>query len=288
MGARSVLVTGASSGIGAAAALRLARRGFHVYAGVRKPSDGEALEERAGPNLEPLKLDVTDAESIEAAVQHITRQTGDRGLAGLVNNAGIAVAGPVEFLETEDWRAQFEVNVFGAVAVTRACLPLLRRGQGRIVNMSSLSGRFAPPFMGPYSSSKHALEAISDALRIELQPWAIDVAVVEPGSIATPIWEKGVDRADAIVERLPTRARELYGEVIDTMRSQATEMGERGIPPRHVARAVEHALAARRPRTRYVVGRDAKMTLAATRFLPDRVRDRLVTWQGGLPGRKRR
>lgn len=283
-GTPAILVTGASTGIGAAVAVRMARRGYHLYAGVRAEADGEALEEHTA-NIEPVLLDVTDDSAIAAAVSRIEADRGE--LAGLVNNAGIAVAGPVEFLETSDWREQFEVNLFGAAAVTRACIPLLRTGQGRIVNMSSFSGRFAPPFMGPYSASKHALEAMSDALRVELQPWGIEVAIAEPGSIATPIWEKGLSRADGLLERLPLRARELYGDAIAAVRSQGVEMGEQGIPARHVARAVDHALTAPRPRTRYVVGRDAKVGLAVTRFLPDRARDWLVTRQGGLPGRRK-
>jgi NAD(P)-dependent dehydrogenase (short-subunit alcohol dehydrogenase family) len=185
----SVVITGASTGIGAACALALDKLGYRVFAGVRHPADGERLQQQAGPRLMPIRLDVTDAASISAASHTVAAMVGERGLAGLVNNAGIGVAGPIELLPLADWRRQFEVNVFGLIAVTQTFLPLIRTGRGRIINMGSIAGRASMPFMAPYAASKHALEAITDALRLELQPWGIRVALIAPGAIATPIWK---------------------------------------------------------------------------------------------------
>lgn len=229
------------------------------------------------PGATPVVLDVTDADSIRDASDAVSRALGDEGLAGLVNNAGIAVSGPLEFLEMSEIRRQFDVNLFGQVAVTQAFLPLLRRANGgRIVNMSSISGRIAAPLLGPYSMSKFALESFSDALRRELEPFGLSVSVVEPGVIKTPIWDKGVDSSKERVARMPARALELYGGRIETLRKLAQEMGERGAPPDEVAKAVHHALVSKRPRTRYLVGFDAKLTAKLVWLLPDRVIDRLT------------
>jgi NAD(P)-dependent dehydrogenase (short-subunit alcohol dehydrogenase family) len=194
-----------------------------------------------------------------------------------VNNAGIAVSGPLEFLEMSDLRRQFEVNLFGQVAVTQEFLTLLRRGRaGRIVNMSSISGRITAPLLGPYSMSKFALEAFSDALRRELEPFGISVSVIEPGVINTPIWEKGVGSANERIARMPARALELYGKRIDFLRRRAEALQGTGTPAEKVAEAVYHALTARRPKTRYLVGNDAKVTAKLVWLLPDRLLDRLM------------
>ncbi len=268
----AVLVTGASTGIGRATALYLKARGFRVFASVRKEKDAADL-----PGATPVVLDVTDAESIRAASDSVSRALGDEALAGLVNNAGIAVTGPLEFLEMSDVRRQFEVNVFGPVLVTQAFLPLLRRANGgRIVNMSSISGRIAAPLLGPYSMSKFALEAFSDALRRELEPFGLSVSVVEPGVIKTPIWDKGVDSSKERFARMPARAHQFYGGRIETLRALAEEMGESGAPAEEVAKAVHHALVSRRPKTRYLVGRDAKLTAKLAWLLPDRAIDRIL------------
>jgi len=268
----AVLVTGASTGIGRATALYLKARGFRVFASVRKEKDAADL-----PGATPVVLDVTDAESIRAASDSVSRALGDQALAGLVNNAGIAVTGPLEFLEMSDIRRQFEVNVFGQVAVTQAFLPLLRRANGgRIVNMSSISGLITAPLLGPYSMSKFALEAFSDALRRELEPFGLSVSVVEPGVIKTPIWDKGVDSSKERFARMPARALQLYGGRIETLRALAEEMGENGAPAEEVAKAVHHALVSRRPKTRYLVGRDAKLTAKLAWLLPDRAIDRIL------------
>jgi len=253
---RSVLITGASSGIGAACARRLAARGWQVYAGVRTPGD-------APDGTTEVILDVTDPPSLSF----------DR-LDGLLNNAGIGVAAPLEDLPPEELRRQLEVNVVGQVAVTQAFLEPLRRARGRIVNVGSIAGRSSLPFLGAYAASKHALEALTDALRIELAPFGIGVAIVEPGSIATPIWRKGAETFQRLAADLPPEATSLYGQRMAAFREAATAAGRRGEPADTVAKVVEHALTATRPRTRYLVGRDARLR-AAFEHLPDRVRDRV-------------
>jgi NAD(P)-dependent dehydrogenase (short-subunit alcohol dehydrogenase family) len=283
MSPRTVLITGASTGIGRATALHLDRLGWFVFAGVRKDADAGALCAASTGRLTPVHLDVTDAASITAAVEMLGAAVGDAGLQGLVNNAGIAVAAPVEFLPTEQFRRQFEVNVIGQIAVTQAAIPLLRAARGRIVNMSSIGGRLASPMMAPYNTSKFALEALTDVLRIELRPWGIEVIAIEPGAIATPIWEKSLAAADDLLAKLPAAAQELYGPSIDAARQQAQHLAATGIPPEAVARAVTHALTARRPRSRYVVGRDAQIGVLLARFMPDRLRDALLFRRAGRP-----
>jgi NAD(P)-dependent dehydrogenase (short-subunit alcohol dehydrogenase family) len=281
----AVLITGASTGIGEACALHLDQRGFRIFAGVRRPADAEALRAKAGPRLAPLLLDVTDAASIAAARTEVERATGEAGLAGLVNNAGIAVAGPLEILPLREFRKQIEVNVTGALAVTQAFLPLLRRARGRIVQMGSISGRLATPFNGAYSMSKFALEAMTDALRIELLPWGLEVSIIEPGSVATPIWEKSQRYSGEMARQIPAERRELYRRAYDAMRDAARQAGEAGIRPREVARAVEHALTARKPKTRYLVGKNVRLYSWLAKFLPDRARDRMIARRLGLPTR---
>jgi NAD(P)-dependent dehydrogenase (short-subunit alcohol dehydrogenase family) len=207
MASGTVLVTGASTGIGEAAVLHLKTLGFDTVGAVRRDEDAERLEERG---IRTVRIDVTDGDQIAAARDEL----GDAPLAGLVNNAGIAVAAPIEFLPVESFRQQLEVNLIGQLAVTQAFLPALRRAGGRVVNVSSIGGRVALPFVGPYAGSKFALEALSDSLRRELRPWGIEVSVIEPGSIATPMWDKGVDESQQIVDGLPPEGRELYGEAI--------------------------------------------------------------------------
>lgn len=278
----AVVITGASTGIGRACALQLDSLGFQVFAGVRKPEDGERLAGEASERLEPVTIDVTDTESIADAARRVSDATGRRGLAGLVNNAGVTVSAPLEFVPLDDFRHQLEVNVVGQIAVTQAFLAMLRTARGRVVMMSSIGGRMSLPLLSPYHASKFALEAIADSLRMELRPWGIAVSIVEPGSIATPIWDKGASSADAVLEKMPADARRLYGKPVEAMRRTAKEAGERGLPPESVAKVVAHALTARRPRTRYLVGRDAKAQLVLSRLLPDKVVDRLVARQLGV------
>lgn len=280
---QTVVITGASTGIGAACARHLDGLGLTVLAGVRRREDGDALKSGSSARLQPLLLDVTDAVSIEQARQTVTGLVGPRGLAGLVNNAGIAVAGPLETVPIADLRRQFEVNVIGQVAVTQAFLPLLRQGRGRIVNMGSIAGRAAMPVMGPYSASKFALEALTDALRLEVQQWGIQVSIVEPGAIATPIWTKSGSKAEELETATSVAMKALYAGVIAGVRARVAEAAARAIPPDAVAHAVEHALTAASPRTRYLVGRDAKVRALMVKLLPDRLSDRLMTWILKLP-----
>ncbi|HSN04717.1 MAG TPA: SDR family oxidoreductase [Nitrospira sp.] len=281
--ARTVVISGASTGIGAACALHLDRLGFTVFAGVRREADGELLKAEASPRLQPVLLDVTDSASIDRARQLIASLVREAGLAGLVNNAGIAVAGPLEAVPIQDLRRQFEVNVIGQVAVIQAFLPLLRKGRGRIVNMGSIAGRAAMPLMGPYSASKFALEALTDALRLEVQQWGIQVSIVEPGAIATPIWEKSGAKADELEATTSGELKDLYAGVVAGVRARVAEAAARAIPAEVVAQVVEHALTADRPKTRYLVGRDAKLRAIMVALLPDRLSDRLMTRILNLP-----
>ena len=270
----TVVVTGASSGIGEATALELHSLGFSVVAGVRSHEDGERL---GAQGLTPLPLEITDPGSIAAAAAQVESLVGAEGLAGLVNNAGIAVAAPIEFVPLDELRRALEVNLVGQVAVTQAFLPLLRIAEGRVVNISSIAGRVALPLMGPYAASKFALEGVSDSLRRELHGQGIDVVVIEPGGIKTPIWEKGVADAARMTEALPPEAQLLYGGLVEAMREQTRRIAEeRGLPAGEVASVVATALTAARPRTRYVVGRDARIRAAVAKRLPDRVVDWLV------------
>lgn len=280
---KAVVVTGASTGIGEACALRLDKHGWRVFAGVRKDEDGARLKEQASERLTPLLIDVTDQPSIDAAAKTVGETVGGEGVGGLVNNAGISVPGPLEFLTPEDLRTQLEVNVIGQVAVTQAFMPLIRAGHGRIVNIGSIGGKMATPFLGAYSASKFAMEAITDSLRQELRPWNIQVSIVEPGSIATKIWEKGQAAGDELERNLPEEAMMLYGKAVEAIRAAAREFEEAGIPPDDVAKFVEHALTASTPKTRYVVGRDAQIQRVIANVVPDRMRDRLIASQLGLP-----
>lgn len=288
----AVVVTGASTGIGEACAQRLAGIGFRVFAGVRREGDGAALVDKARGMLTPVRLDVTDAASVQGAVSQVEAAVGAaagaaEGLAGLVNNAGIAVGGPLELLPVDALRRQLEVNVVGVMAVTQAFLPLLRRGSGgrpgRIVNMGSVSGRLAGPFVGPYAASKFALEALSDALRLELRSWGLHVTLIEPGRIATPIWKKSIAAAEELAARVDPAKLALYQPALDRMRAYTERFGRQGVPPERVAAAVEHALTSPRPKTRYVVGTDARLQILLARFLPDRLRDALITRALSLP-----
>jgi NAD(P)-dependent dehydrogenase (short-subunit alcohol dehydrogenase family) len=279
---RSALVTGASTGIGRATALHLDGKGWRVFAGVRREEDAASLREAGSERLEPLMLDVTDADQIAAAAERIGRKVGETGLDGLVNNAGVAVPGPLETLPIEDFKRQIEVNLTAQVAVTQALLPAVRDAGGRIVFITSIGGLMAFPMFGAYHAAKFGLEAVGDVFRQELRPWGIKVAVVEPGSIATPIWGRGDAEVDAIASRAGDGHEQLYGEASRTYREVARKTGERGIPPEKVAVKIEHALSARRPRTRYLVGADARGQAFAGRVLPDRLVDWIVARATGM------
>jgi len=256
----------------------LTQRGHHVFAGVRSAEDGNALRESLGENVTPISVDVTNATQIHEASRLINEKVGSAGLAGLVNNAGIALAGPLEFLPIDELRRQLDVNVIGQIEVTQAVLPAIRRARGRIVFMGSVAGRSALPMMGPYAASKHALEALTDSLRVELHPWGIHVAIVEPGVITTPIWDTSIAAAERMLERMPAQATEYYGWIIDAMMRRVKRGRMRGLPPERVAEVVEHALFARKPKTRYPLGRDASLRVLFQR-LPDRFRDYIIRRQ---------
>ncbi|WP_460849336.1 SDR family oxidoreductase [Nocardioides ultimimeridianus] len=268
-----VLVTGASTGIGRVTALHLASLGWEVVAGVRTDEAAASLA-AASPGVRPVLLDVTDPTSVKDAATVVADATGGRGLGGLVNNAGIQAVGPWELLPVDRVRDLLETNVLGQVAVTQAVLPQLRAARGRIVFISSLSGAVALPFLGAYAASKHAVEAIGDSWRRELRPHGIRVALVQPGNIATPIWDKGLDPAQ--LDALGPDLRRLYGPGLDFALAQGRHAADTAIPPARVASAIEHALTARRPRQRYLVGTDARVVVRLQRHAP-RLLDRALT-----------
>lgn len=271
---RFVLITGTSTGIGLATAMRLAAAGFHVFAGVRTGADGERVRAAGGRNLTPLILDVTDPEAIAAAAERVAAEVGDAGLAGLVNNAGIAVSGPLAHLPLDDFRRQLEVNLTGVLAVTQAFLPLLGARAdhgappGRIVNISSVSGRIAAPFVGAYAASKHGVEALSDSLRRELSVYGIKVVVIQPGRIRTPIWEK--------VGETARYEGTVYGPVLERLARRNRERLTRGLPPEVVARAVHRALVAKKPKIRQALPDERWLGWVLPRLLPDSWLDRAI------------
>lgn len=266
---RSVVVTGCSTGIGRATALHLAGLGHRVFAGVRRSDDGQALVEEAGTGIVPLVIDVSQSASIAAAVATL-REAGCTHLHGLVNNAGIGIGGPMEGLSADRWRQQFEVNVFGQVAVTQALLPLLRPAKGRIVFVSSVAAFTRPPFMGPYAASKAALDSIAGSWRQELASWDLGVSVVRPGVTRTAIWGKSDALADELLAEVSPDVHGLYEEEIAAMRRGLRANGTAGVAPEVVARAIAHALFARRPRAAYNVGSDTKAARVLEWLLPER------------------
>ena len=275
-GQKHVLITGASSGIGAACALHLARCGYGVFAGVRKPEDGDRLKREPADGLTPVLVDVTDPESVAAACETVSDAVGDVGLFGLINNAGIAVAGAIEAVPIEQVREQFEVNFFGQLSMVQTFLPLLRQARGRVVNMSSVSGQAVVPILGPYAASKYALEAVSDALRLELRSCGVFVSLIEPGTVETPIWEKSESATRQLVDDGPEEMRARYGPLVDAVETAIAKSRRHAVSPEQVAKIVARALSARRPRARYLVGRDAWLMIRLMKPLPDRLRDWLM------------
>jgi NAD(P)-dependent dehydrogenase (short-subunit alcohol dehydrogenase family) len=271
---RSVLITGTSTGIGRAAALRLDREGWRVFAGVRKEADAASLRREGSESLEPVIVDVADAAQIEAALDRVTAATGG-SLDALVNNAGIGVPGPLETLPIEDFRRQIEVNLIAHVAVTQQALPALRKARGRVVFISSIGGRIAFPMGGAYHAAKFGIEAVGDVFRQELRRAGISVSIVEPGSISTEIWDRSDREIDAVLKRSP-RTAELYGDQVEAYREASRKLDERGIAPEKVAEAIASALTARRPKTRYLVGADARLQARVKVITPARIFDRIV------------
>ncbi len=278
---RAVLITGASSGIGRACALDLAGDGWLVYAGVRREEAAAELRSAGEGRIVPLMLDVTDAGQIAAAAEMIARQVDARnlpGLHGLVNNAGIVVAGPIECIPIQRLREQFEVNVVGQVAVTQAMLSLLRRPRpgGRVVNVGSISGRVASPLLGPYAMSKHAMEAFSDSLRRELAAEDIHVALIQAGPLATPIWDRSMPETEALVEQAGESLRQRYAPLLSAMRGYIERTAAGADPVELAVNAVGHALSSPRPRRRYPVGRGIARRLCLLRLLPDAAADWMI------------
>lgn len=268
-----VLISGASTGMGAATARELARRGYHVLAGVRRDSDADALR---GPRIEPVILDITDPAQIEAVAGRITGDPAGRPLRAVINNAGVAVNAPVELLSMAQWRHQFEVNFFGHVAVTKAVLPALYAGSGRVVTISSIGGKVAMPTYGAYAGAKFALEAMSDALRRELAPHGVSVVVVEPGGVRTEMTERGIELMNETVAGLSPDERGRWGGLLQAVISHARAFTSSGVSAEVAGRIIAEAATTRRPKIRYTIGRDAAVLTRVARVLPDRVLDRVL------------
>jgi NAD(P)-dependent dehydrogenase (short-subunit alcohol dehydrogenase family) len=277
-----VVVTGTSTGIGAATALHLAHEGFHVFAGVRRLQDGDALRAQADDGVTPVIIDVTDHSTIEAANATVATVVGDRGLAGLVNNAGIAKPAPIEFQPLDDFRTQLEVNLFGPVAMIQAFLPQIRRAGGRIVNVGSIGGLLVLPLNGAYSASKFGMRAVSDALRLELRQWNIHVSLIEVAPVKTAIFGKTYAELDALEDTLGKTGYGLYEAQAAAVRTATEKAAADADPPLVIAKAILDALTADKPKTRYLVGHGGRQVAVAA-ALPDRARDKALAHELGLP-----
>ena len=277
-----VVVTGTSTGIGAATAAHLVENGFHVFAGVRRKADGEALRTRAPERVTPLVVDVTDDVAIASAAAAVTKVVGEHGLAGLVNNAGIGVPAPIEFQPMADFRTQLEVNLFGPVAMIQEFMPLIRRGGGRIVNVGSIGGMLVLPINGAYSASKFGMRAITDALRLELRQWSIHVSLIEVAPVKTAIFGKSFEALDNLEGVLGEEGFGLYEEQIAAIRKAVEQAAADADPPLVIAKAIHHALTSDKPKTRYLAGHGGRQTAVAA-ALPDRARDRALVRELGLP-----
>ncbi|MDG2112738.1 MAG: SDR family NAD(P)-dependent oxidoreductase [Actinomycetota bacterium] len=271
---KCILISGASTGIGEATALRFAGLGWDVWAGVRNADAAARLGQSSG--IRPIDLDVTDDGSVAAAVATIAEARGDLGLDVLVNNAGVALGGPLEYIELDDWYRQFEVNFFGVVRLTKSALPLLRRAvDPRIIMVGSINSRLGAPLLGPYAASKHALAGLATSLRRELEPAGPLVTLLEPGAVKTEIWPKAVETARELESSLPAEALERYGDYIAAQHVYLNDGEHAGIDSAEVAGIIEDTVAARRPRARRLVGRDAQLGGSLARLLPDRVMEAL-------------
>jgi NAD(P)-dependent dehydrogenase (short-subunit alcohol dehydrogenase family) len=269
-----IVVTGASTGIGAATAKELARRGFHVLAGVRRDVDAEAL--RSVDGIEPRILDITADADVAAIAERVARDPQGRPLRALINNAGIAVNAPLEVLPIAQWRRQFDVNLFGHIAMTQALLPALLNSSGTIVNISSIGGKVALPTYGAYAGSKFAMEAVSDALRRETAGTGINVVVIEPGAVKTEIAERGIATAEQLTATMTTAQRSRYDTLLKAVIAQARSFDATGASAELAARVIAKAATASRPRTRYTIGRDAAMLARVSRLVSDRTLDRIM------------
>jgi NAD(P)-dependent dehydrogenase (short-subunit alcohol dehydrogenase family) len=278
---KSVLISGASSGIGKALSLELDQQGYQVFAGVRNQNDADTLRGQASPQLIPVMLDVTLPEMITSACRQVSDMTGG-GLFCLVNNAGISKGGALEFMPLQDFRQQIEVNLVGQLALTQACLPMLRKGTGRIIFVSSTNGRIALPFIGPYAASKAAMIALADALRMELAPWGIFVSVLIVGSVQTPIWDKSAHIAGEILRRMPANAWKQYGKAQKQAGAFYMQTGRKGMRVEKMVKITQHLLKEKHPKEYVLVGRDAAMIELMSKLLPVRLRDWLLRRQMGL------
>jgi NAD(P)-dependent dehydrogenase (short-subunit alcohol dehydrogenase family) len=268
-----MVVSGASTGIGAATARNLAARGYHVLAGVRRTSDGDAIR---ADGIEPVILDLTRPEHIADLVERIDTDPDRRQLRAIVNNAGISIYAPVEALPLDQWRRLFEVNLFGHVALTQALLPFLHRSQGRIVNISSVGGKGAMATYGPYAATKFALEAVSDALRRELAPHGVQVVVIEPGAVKSEMAGRGAVTTSGLADDMTPELRRLYGGLVAANLAQTAAHIGNGLTSDRAGEIIAIAATTRRPRTRYAVGRDAAVIIGLTRIFPDRLLDALM------------
>jgi NAD(P)-dependent dehydrogenase (short-subunit alcohol dehydrogenase family) len=268
-----MVVSGASTGMGAATARELAARGYHVLAGVRRERDGDAIR---ADGVEPVILDITRPEHVQALVDRVASDPHHRPLQALVNNAGISVNAPVEALPLDEWRRLYDVNLFGHIAVTQALLPFLHRSHGRIVNISSVGGKVAMATYGPYAGTKFALEAVSDSLRRELAPHGVQVVVVEPGAVKTEMADRGAATATDLAEWMNPEHQQRYGRLVKAVVAHSLAFTGKGMSADKAGAIVARAATARRPRTRYTVGRDAAVLTRLARVLPDRVLDRLA------------
>jgi NAD(P)-dependent dehydrogenase (short-subunit alcohol dehydrogenase family) len=282
---KTVVITGASSGIGRACALRMVKAEWSTFATVRKPAEADDLQHQAGPNLTPLIMDVKDHASIVGAVKQVGAQLNNGGLHGLVNVAGIGMTRPIEYVTPDDLREMFDVNVFGQIDVSQSFLPLIRKARGRIVNISSVGAHIAIPFGGLLNATKGALGLLSDAMRLELRPFGVRVCSIEPGSIKTPAVGKTLGDVEAVIGNLPAAGAVQYGDMLRSFTKRAYAREMKGSPPDVVAEAVWHALTSRRPHTRYPVGSDSRLLVMLPRILPDRILDALRLRIFGLPTR---
>ncbi len=282
---KTVVITGASSGIGRACVSRMIQSGWRVFATIRKSQDGDGLRLEFGVNLTPVIMDVTDRATVAAAAEQVSSQLQGPGLYGLVNVAGVGMVRPVEYLSAAELKEIFDINVFGQIAVTQAFLPLLRQAHGRIVNISSVGAHIAIPFGSLINATKSAFGMFSDTLRLELHPFGIRVCVVEPGAIKTAAVGKTLGNVEAVVNNLPAAGAAQYGEILKNFARRAYAREMHGSPPEVVAQAVHHALTARRPRARYRVGKHARLLTTLPRILPERHLDALLLRIAGVPAR---
>lgn len=274
------VVTGASSGIGQATAQELARRGFHVLAGVRKQHDADRL---AGKNIEPVIVDITDEQQVAALADRVAQDPEGRTLGALVNNAGVAVNGPAEAIPLAEYRQHFDVNFFGHVAVIQALLPaLVADGDGRLVNLSSIGGKVAFPTYGAYAASKFAMEGFSDVLRREVGRLGVKVIIIEPGTVATPMWDKGIATMSELATGMTAAQHTRYDDLIAAMDKQSRRQAGTGIPPSKAAKIIADAIQSPKPHARYLVGRDAKLLAGMTGPLTDHMVDSFIARNLGL------